>query len=53
MEIPYWWDFSREKLEVTLYKARPELFDIPPAGEPIEPFPPGVQVGETDFLSTD
>ena len=40
IDIPYWWDRGVESLAMTIYNARPDLFDQRPIGRPIMKFPP-------------
>jgi hypothetical protein len=35
IEIPYWWDGQYESVVATIYRARPDLFQIVPSGDPI------------------
>jgi len=35
IEVPYWWDRSKETLAATIHVARPELVAAPPGVQPI------------------
>lgn len=35
IEIPYWWDFTKESLAATIHRIRPELVPDPPGIQPI------------------
>jgi hypothetical protein len=35
IEIPYWWDGQYESIAATIYRARPDLFQNVPNGDPI------------------
>ena len=38
--IPYWWDKKTDSLSATIYKLRPDLFNVKPTSKPIPLSPP-------------
>ena len=42
IEVPYWWDRSISSLAVTIYNARPDLFNFEPKGKAIPLVPPSI-----------
>ena len=40
IEIPYWWDFTKESLQATIHQHRPDIAEKPTKGDPISQEPP-------------
>jgi hypothetical protein len=40
IEIPYWWDFTKDSLVATIHMHRPDLIKTPGHGKVISAIPP-------------
>jgi hypothetical protein len=50
IEIPYWWDGTKESIQATIHKQRPDLVNTAGNGQPIPTQPPKGIKGDCSFF---